>query len=142
MENQVDRAAEEIAMFCRLYMHTKKDLPIRSSEMGLLIYLSKEQEEVTPMKVSQFFRIAKPTVTAMINVLIQKEFIIKSVSSADRRSYFISLSEKGKSLVASTGKAYYEQIVTLEAKMGIKEFHQFLELLSQANRILSEVENR
>ena len=45
-------AAETVSLFCRLNQRVKKELPIRSSEMGLLILLvtSKERSPVFPGK--------------------------------------------------------------------------------------------
>ncbi|PKM68650.1 MAG: MarR family transcriptional regulator [Firmicutes bacterium HGW-Firmicutes-2] len=131
-------AAEEITMFCRLQMHVKKDLPIRSSEMGVLIYIQTQNEAVTPMMISNFFQIAKPSVTAMINELIKKNYLIKRPSATDGRSYTVSVTEKGQELVASTHDEYFKAIGMLENKMGDQDFKSFIQLIQKANTILSE----
>ena len=40
-------AMEQVSLFCRLNMNTRRNLPIRSSEMGMLIYLVKADGEKT-----------------------------------------------------------------------------------------------
>lgn len=138
MENYIEMAAEEIGMFCRMQMYTKRELPIRSSEMGLLIFVSKQEEDVTPMKISQFFRIAKPSVTAMINELIKREYLVKVPSPTDGRSYSVGMTEKGKNLVISAGAEYFKEIALLEEKMGNEEFKILIQLIKKANNLLSE----
>jgi len=51
MEAQINvdliNSADVIGMFCRLHLNSKRDLPIRSSEMGVLIYARKQSCVVT-----------------------------------------------------------------------------------------------
>lgn len=49
---EVIRAAEQIALFCRININMKKELPIRSSEMGILIYLVKGEGEKIPIGIA------------------------------------------------------------------------------------------
>ncbi|SCY21244.1 MarR family winged helix-turn-helix transcriptional regulator [Alkaliphilus peptidifermentans] len=138
MQKNTILAAEEIAMFCRLQMQVKKGLPIRSSEMGVLIYIQKQDEPVTPLMISNFFQIAKPSVTAMINELIKKKYLVKVPSATDGRSYTVSVTEKGQELVASTHDEYFKVIAILEDKMGDDDFKSFFKLIQKANTILIE----
>lgn len=138
MIEKIIRAAEEIGMFCRLQMNAKRGLPIRSSEMGVLIYVQKQNEGVTPLMIRNFFQIAKPSVTAMVNELVRKEYLIKIPSSIDGRSYVVSITDKGIELVTSTHEEYFKSIALLEEKMGTKEFRTFIDLMEKANTILSK----
>jgi len=138
MQEKIGLAAEEIAMFCRLQMYVKKGLPIRSSEMGLLIYVQKQDEAVTPLMISNFFQIAKPSVTAMINELVKKNYLVKIPSYTDRRSYTVSITEKGEEIVTTAHEEYFKAIAILEDRMGAKDFKSFIELIHKANTILSE----
>jgi len=138
MDRTIEQAAEEIGMFCRMQLYSKKELPIRSSEMGLLIFISKQQEEVTPLKISQFFKIAKPSVTSMVNELLKREYLVKQPSPSDGRSYSLVLTEKGKKLVIAARDEYFKDIALLEEKMGVMEFTQLIDSLKKANRLLSE----
>ena len=137
MQEKVVLAAEEIAMFCRFQMYVKKGLPIRSSEMGVLIYVQKQDEAITPLKISNFFQIAKPSVTATINELIKKKYLVKVPSATDGRSYSVSITKKGQELVASAHEEYFKTIAVLEDKMGAEDFTLFIQLIQKANTILS-----
>ena len=138
MQNNLISAAEKMGMFCRLQMHVKKDLPIRSSEMGVLIYVQKQNEAITPLMISNFFKVAKPSVTATINELTKKDYLVKNPSTSDKRSYTVSVTEKGKALVESTHDEYFRVISVLQEKMGEKAFDAFIAQIELANKILSE----
>ena len=79
--DELIKGGEVIALFCRININTKRELPIRSSEMGLLIFIVKEEGEHTPLEISEFFKVTKPMVTAMVNSLVKKEYITKVKSS-------------------------------------------------------------
>lgn len=132
------QCAEEIGLFCRLNMNTKKDIPIRSSEMGVLIYIYK-QGEITPLMISQFFRIKKPSVTTQINSLIKNNYIEKTPSKTDGRSICLKITDKGKNLVEITFDEYLRVVNLLKDKMGIDNFDVFIDYVHHANTILGEV---
>jgi DNA-binding MarR family transcriptional regulator len=138
MNNDINSSADAVGLFCRLQMNIKRDLPIRSSEMGVLIFTQKQSEPVTPLMISNFFRIAKPSVTSMVNALIKKDYLMKTPSSTDGRSYMVSATEKGTELVESTYNQYFRTMEILKKKMGSKEFNLFIDLIHKANNILSE----
>jgi DNA-binding MarR family transcriptional regulator len=138
MKENIITSMDAVSRFCRLQMNTKKNIPIRSSEMGVLIYVQKCDVQVTPLMISNFFGIAKPSVTDMVNSLIKKDYLNKIPSKADRRSYTLQITEKGNELVETTYKEYFRNMELLEEKMGCQEFKLFIQLLQEASRILSE----
>ena len=138
MKENIVAAAEAVSMFCRLQMYIKKDLPIRSSEMGVLIYMQQQGEAVTPLMISNFFKIAKPSVTAMVNALIKNNYLLKSTSNSDGRSYSLYLTEEGRELVTSTYDEYFKTMRLLEENMGDNDFRTFIHLVQRANHILNE----
>jgi DNA-binding MarR family transcriptional regulator len=138
MKENIITSMDAVSRFCRLQMNTKKNIPIRSSEMGFLIYVQKCDVQVTPLMISNFFGIAKPSVTDMVNSLIKKDYLNKIPSKADRRSYTLQITEKGNELVEATYKEYFRNMELLEEKMGCQEFKLFIQLLQEASRILSE----
>jgi Transcriptional regulators len=138
MKIDLIQSADAVGLFCRLHMKSKKELPIRSSEMGVLIYTSKQTDAVTPLMISQFFKITKPAVTTMVNALVNKGYLIRTASTIDKRSYTLEITSEGRTLVESTYEAYIEVIETLYEGMGEAKFKAFVELISEANAILSE----
>lgn len=136
MKEDITMSVEIVSRFCRLQMNTRRDIPIRPSEMGTLIFVVKSEEPVTPLMISNFFGISKPSVTDMVNSLIKKNYLIKTPSDKDKRSYTVSPTQMGYELVETTFKEYVKTMELLEQKMGTKEFRLFLQLLEKANKIL------
>ena len=68
--------------------------------------------------ISNFFRIAKPSVTAMVNSLIKKDYLLKTPSLIDGRSYIVETTCKGKELVESTFTEYFRSMELLKKKDG------------------------
>jgi DNA-binding MarR family transcriptional regulator len=144
MEGEMDlniiKGADAIGMFCRLHMNTKRNLPIRPSEMGVLIFTQKQSTAVTPLMISQFFKITKPSVTALVTSLVKDGYLTKELSDADKRSYALRITEKGNDLVDSTFVEYYKSIEILKDNMGEEKFAKFIELVELAGSIWDEVE--
>jgi len=140
MDNEVLRSADAIGMFCRLRMKLNNDLPIRSSEMGALIYISKETTPATPLMISRFFSIAKPSVTSILTALVEKGYLLKESSLHDKRSYTLKVTEKGEKLLGGTFTEYFRTVELLRKTMGEEKFKNFTELIEEANEILKGVD--
>jgi len=138
MDQFLIESAETIGLFCRLQMNGRRNLPIRASEMGLLIYVSRENEPVTPLALSQFFKITKPSVTTMVSALVTGGYLEKLPSVEDKRSYSVKLTEKGAQLVRETFDVYYTELTQIRSGLGEADFLTFMKLLGRVNGILQE----
>jgi DNA-binding MarR family transcriptional regulator len=136
MNEDIILSSEIVSRFCRLQMNMKRDIPIRPSEMGALIFVVKSEEPVTPLMISSFFGISKPSVTDMVNALTKNEYLIKTPSHIDRRSYVLSATPKGHELVETTFNEYGKTMELLKEEMGNQEFSLLIQLLEKANKIL------
>ena len=136
--NQYLRGAETISLFCRAHMNMKRVLPIRPSEMGLIIFLVRNKEPSTPLDASRFFNISKPMVTSMIRVLENKEYLTKNPSAVDGRSFTLCPTKKAELLVEETFQEYVKSIELLWSKLGSSDYEKLIGLLEKANRILLE----
>lgn len=137
MDNLI-RASEQISLFCRMNVNTRRELPIRSSEMGMLIYLVKTEEEKTPNGVARFFRFTKSMATNMVTSLSANGYIVKKQSETDKRSFLLIPTDKAIQLVEDTYEEYFKMMSVLKTRMGEKKFSDFLVLLETANNILLE----
>lgn len=140
MEN-ICQAAEEISLFCRLYMNIKKEIPIRSSEMGLLIYLVKSDNPKTPIEASKYFKVTKAMITNMVTALAKNGYVVKEKSDEDKRSCIICPTNKAVVLVNETYDEYFGILSKLQSGLSKEEFDRFIETLKKANKILLEEKN-
>lgn len=138
MKENIIACEDAVTRFCRHQMNLKREIPIRASEMGALIYVQKSDVPATPLMISNFFGIAKPSVTDMINSLVKKDYLIKIPSKVDKRSYTLEVTLKGNELLETTHNEYFRTLELLEERMGDQEFELFIRLIQKANNILSE----
>ena len=136
--NKLIRSAEVISLFCRININTRRDLPVRSSEMGMLIYLVKSESAATPIKIAEFFKVTKPMITSMINSLGKKGYLIKMPSNTDKRSFALKPTEKAVQLVEQTYVEYYKNLNMLIDGMGMENYEALVKLLEMANSVLLE----
>lgn len=137
MNDNLIKGAEAVSLFCRLNINTKRDLPVRSSEMGLLILIVKSQAPVTSIMAADFFKVSKPMIATMVAALFKKGYLKKMPSADDKRSYILRATDKAVLLVEEAYQEYFRVMELLSAKMG-KDYETLVELLDQANRALLE----
>ena len=130
--------ADVVSRFCRYQLVTKRNLPIRSSEMGLLIFVSKQKYPMTPLDISEFFHIAKPTVSEMITHLTSTGYLIKAPSLVDRRSYSVEITPKGHELVETALTDYLKSMEFLKSGLQEQEYNELISLLRKANMLLEK----
>lgn len=70
-------------------------------QIQILIFITFHKQSLCNVShLAKEFNVTKPTVSDAIRVLDKKGMIVKDFSSADSRSYYINLSEKGKEIVS------------------------------------------
>ncbi len=134
--NTLIKGAETISLFCRLNINNKKNIPVRSSEMGLLILIVKSETPVTPVLAADFFKVSKPMIATMIASLTRQEYLTKKPSTDDKRKYILVPEQKAVDLVESTYTEYFKVMQLLSHEMGEKKFRELIALLSEANAYL------
>ena len=141
MNDELIKGAETVSMFCRLNINIKKDLPTRSSEMGLLILICKSDKPVTPVMAADFFKVKKPMITTMVSNLLKHGYIEKIPSLDDKRSFSLNPTEKARQLVDDTYSEYMKTMELLRHKLGVIDFAKLVTLLEKSNSILLEEKN-
>ena len=141
MSDELIKSAETVSMFCRLNINIKKDLPIRSSEMGFLILICKSDQLITPVLAANFFKVKKPMITTMASSLIKQGYIERISSLDDKRSFFLNPTEKARQLVKDTYSEYIKTMELLIHKLGYTDFCKLVTLLEKSNFILLEEKN-
>ena len=127
--------ADIVAQFCRIQMNIKRDLPVRSSEMGLLIFLTRYQGKVTPVEIAGFFKVSKPMVTTMVNALESKGYLVKEPSPQDKRSVTLIITKEGLELVSVASNEFTSELLFLKNEMGESKFNALIKLRSEERRV-------
>lgn len=132
----IAHSGETISLFCRLNINTKKELPVRSSEMGLLIFVSESAEPPTSLDAVAFFHVSKPMVAGMVRSLESKGYLCRGESRETRRRFTLLLTAKGKQLVDKTTGEYGKTMALLQKGLGKMDFAAMISLLERANKLL------
>lgn len=136
MNKDINAAAMQVALFCRLNMNRKASIPIHFSELGVLIYIAVSEQPVSPAMISSFFGITKPSATAILKRLDKNEYIERVPSQSDRRSYTLLVTPCGRQLVENACSEYTKTIEQVHLHLGNENFEKLISLISQANTIL------
>lgn len=125
--------------FCNGYMNLKKELPVRPSEMGLLNIIVQREGIFTPLMIAELLDVSKPMVTAHITALEKKGYIEKEYSREDKRSFYVIPTDKAIELVKSTAEKMSGYLQQIEISLGKEQFEILLSILSDTNKILTNV---
>lgn len=127
-----EQAADLIAQFCRNQVNVKRNLPIRSSDMGVLIYLM-HHSMAKAKDVAEFFDVAGATVAEMIHRLANQGLVEIQQDLADARVKRIELSASGMKFVEETRNDYLSSIRSMKQTLGEEDFERFISFIQRIN---------
>lgn len=132
-----------VHLFCRLSM--KRDRRSRLSspeELEMLSRVGMEKRGITPLTLSQKMGLQKSLVSRLIEDMYQKGFLKKEKDSNDKRSYFLTLTSKGRIEMEQAYQNYLGPICNLYDNMNKDEVKELIHLMAKANKIFQFKENR
>lgn len=132
------KGADIVSLFCRINVNARHDLPIRSSEMGLLIYVSQCEAPPSSVDAAAFFRVSKPMVARMVRSLEKKGYLERGASASARRRFSLLLTAQAKRLVEETMGEYLKTMSVIRDGLGEQDFETMLALLDKSNKLLLE----
>ncbi len=103
-----------------------KDLTV--TQMHYLETIS-ELENPNLTELAGALKLTKPTVTVLIDKLIEKDLVYRIQSDADRRSTHLHLTEKGKLINAMHGYAHRRMVEDIQKRITADEMEQFIYVL-------------
>ncbi len=134
----IKQLSEAMTNFCRANFNHKPNLPIRSSEMGVLILIKEKAKDtgVRLVEISDYFDIQKSSVSTIIKSLDKKGYIYKTTLSTDKRSAPLFPTEKGIALVNETIQEYQKIARLLVDEFGENKCCEFIEMLEKTTKII------
>lgn len=105
-----------------------KDLTV--TQMHYLEAIS-ELENPNLTELAGVLKLTKPTVTVLIDKLIEKDLVYRIQSDADRRSTHLHLTEKGKLINAMHGYAHRRMVEDIQKRISADEMEQFISILQK-----------
>jgi DNA-binding MarR family transcriptional regulator len=105
-----------------------KDLTV--TQMHYLETIS-ELENPNLTELAAALKLTKPTVTVLIDKLMEKDLVYRVQSDADRRSSHLHLTEKGKLINEMHGYAHRRMVEDIQKRVTPDEMGQLIELLKK-----------
>jgi len=111
-----------------MVLHTVKNAFLDGSE-GLMV-----------SEISNLLKIARPTVTQLVNSLQKKGFLEKHADEKDKRVVRISLSGKGKTHAKQGAEEFYRLFEGLAEHLGTEKSKELTDLLQDVFNYFQETE--
>ncbi len=116
--------------------HEENPLPIRHSEMMLLMCLSHNLRPgkvgIQPSELGELMDVTRPTITSMVNSLERQGYVQRLNDDSDRRVVFVRPTEKGDRLVEAARENFEETMAEMVEYLGHEDSREFVRLISKA----------
>lgn len=106
----------------------------------VLVYLSEHSDDVYASTIAEKMQISRARVAVLIQKLINKGFIQKSISNLDGRIEVLRLTPLGEREVNAFKEYMLSNVTKLIERIGLKETYNFIETLEKVKNILEEIE--
>lgn len=109
------------------------DARYRQSELVVLMCLYKSNEELKISDISKRLQVKLPTVTQLVNKLVDNNLVEKKVDKNDKRIVRIILTEKGLKVSEETASKFKTRYKNLVDYLGKEDSEQFLRIMLRVN---------
>lgn len=139
-DDLAQRLTDGISAFYRANMSQRNSFPIRSSEMGVLIYicLNAGEKGVRAVEISEYFGIRKSSVSTIVDSLERLGYIEKTQSAGDRRNNPLFPAPKGTKLAGEAFEEYHDVSNKLINKLGEEKCEEFIKALNITAKIMQK----
>ncbi len=135
---EIDKVLFEIVDFISSSTKDNKEAVLSEDEFSKLtikqyfyLDLISRMENPTFTDLADRLKITKPSVSAIVNKLIEKGYVVKEQSEDDQRSYNLFLSDKGRSLIDAENKIYRAFALHIRTTLNREELEQFTHILQK-----------
>ncbi len=137
---EIDALKKKLHTIKKGVMSKKKFL--HSGEMKLVKVISNYEEifkqDPTLINIAKTIEISQATVTVLATRLIAKGLVKKTISSADRRVKYLSLTDKGHEYLQSNQKRESKLYAKLSSALGKEDSKHLVRILKKVNKHLEE----
>ncbi len=117
-------------------MREMADYQITLAQFNVLRCIAHQNGEVSISKISHEYQAVLPTMSGILERLELRGLISKSRDSNDRRSYLVSITPEGQSLLDQIKRTHTQQIEGFMLGISEKDRRNFIRLLEQYLRNL------
>lgn len=130
---------QDIRLFCSLHVRrAKKGEMLSAQELDLLSRVALAQHKLTPHELSSNMGISKSVLSRLIDHLELKGLLDRENDSRDKRSYFLNITELGRTEIESLYAYYLKPIYQLRRHVGEESFAELIRIIRQSNEAMKE----
>ena len=133
---QLCKYMQEMRVFKRLILYQRSLIELSTNELDLLSRIAISEKLLSAKELLDQMSSNKVIISRLIKKLISEGFLIKVENLQDERSYYLKITEKGKKILEKDYEKIILPISVLEKKMGEKDFIDFMNQISNSNKIL------
>lgn len=133
---QLCKYMQEMRVFNRLILYQRSLIELSTNELDLLSRIAISEKLLSAKELLDQMSSNKVIISRLIKKLISEGFLIKVENLQDERSYYLKITEKGKKILEKDYEKVILPISVLEKKMGEKDFIDFMNQISNSNKIL------
>lgn len=106
----------------------------------VLVYLSEHKENVYASTIADKMQISRARIAVLIQKLISKSLIEKTVSNDDARIEVLKITPLGIKEVNAFKEKMISALIKVIEEVGLKRIYKFIETSAKINHILDEME--
>lgn len=119
-----------------MIVRSNKEYEMPAQHLELLSHLSTSDEKVTSMYLSKKMGVNKVIISRIIYTLSKSGYLTKVKDETDKRSYFVYITEDGRSKINKIYKYYLSPIYELRKKLGGDDFHKMISFIEKSNLLM------
>lgn len=139
--NQVCQYIHNIRLFNRLMLYQRSSLILSTNEIELLSRIAISKELLTSKKIISQMSSNKVVLSRLMKKLLKDEYIEKMENPNDKRSYYLKITKKGKTILRKDYETLILPISILKKEMNDEDFGKFMQQINKANNILKKYYN-
>lgn len=132
------KCMQEMRVFNRLILHQRALLKLSTNELDLLSRISISKKLLSAKELLKQMSSNKAILSRLIKKLVEEGYINKIENLEDERSYYLEITDEGRKILEKDYEKIVLPISVLKDKMGEKEFINFMNQMSNSNKILKE----
>jgi DNA-binding MarR family transcriptional regulator len=140
MEKLIGLIAKLSAIMGQVEEAAKEQFKFNELTLTQMHYLETINHLVNPgiTDLATEMNLTKPTITVIVDKLIEKDFVVKGKSDEDRRSTHLHLTEKGKQINQMHDHAHRILASLMTKRLTMTERNMLIELLDKVVREMSK----
>jgi len=119
--------------------HVHED--ITTDQFSILQYIH-QKETTTATQIAQSFGVGRSAITALVNRLVEKDFIKRKRNEEDRRIVYLSLTERGTYVVKETEKEINRFLIDKLAHFDMNDVEHFLVSLEKLSMLMENAQHK